>query len=95
MNEKDKDALILVIYSLYYITTDLYSPNLFSEKFCEGFNAKFSTKFHSAIRIALGKAIQEPNFPYEELVPIVSERFSNGEIFYYLCEFEKHLNKCK
>lgn len=94
MEETDKDALYLVVYSMIYMPEDLYSSNLFSENFCEGFRAKFDENSHSDIRVALRNAMDKPDFPYEEILPMLSEKYSRQDIYYYLSQFYDRLRNC-
>ena len=95
LNEKDKGCIMLVLYSMIYIPGDLYASDLFGTNFCSGFQNRFAETKHEGIKVALRKSIQLPDFPYEELLPLLMKKYSRKEIFYYLSEFHSRLEKCQ
>lgn len=94
MKESEKTALSLVLYSMVYIQGDLYSTELFSDDFCKGFREKFADKFHEDIRTSLEWVLQHGDYAVEEVLPMLKEKYSKEDIYYYLKEFHSRLSNC-
>ena len=94
LNESNKTALTLVLHSMIYMPKDLYTEDLFSENFCAGFRAQFYDAYHQDIRDALDWAMQNPDYPFDELLPLLKRRYSKADIYYYLQQFHNRLKKC-
>jgi hypothetical protein len=94
LTQEQQGGLNLVIYMMIYISDDIYSDNLFRNNFCENFKHSYTDKYHKPIQEALSIVTNYPEYDYSKINISVSQKYSNKDIYYYLCEFNKRIKLC-